>query len=104
MGSTFSKNIFVPNERVDGIISINNNECQLAVKTVRFFVEQVLHLRIGHHSHTVRRKLVEQTCPGPNEGQGGWTTNMHVDLDKIRYEVKDTKKKKGVEKKISPED
>ena len=61
-------------------------------------------MRIGHHSHTVRRKLVEQNCPGPNEGQGGWTTNMHVDLDKIKYEVKDTKKKKGVEKKISPED
>lgn len=29
---------------------------------------------------------------------------MQVDLSKIKYEVQDKKKKKGVEKKISPED
>lgn len=29
---------------------------------------------------------------------------MHVALDKIKYEVQDFRKKKGVQKKISPED
>jgi len=42
--------------------------------------------------------------PGPNFGQKDFQTEMLLDLSRIRYEVAEYKKKKGVQVKLSPED
>jgi len=41
---------------------------------------------------------------GPNAGQGGWTTEMVMDLVNIKYDIPAAKKKRGEEKYRSPED
>lgn len=60
MSSVFNKNVFMPNEIAAGEIKINNEHCQLGVSRVSFYVEQVLTVRCGHHSHTYRNRLVER--------------------------------------------
>ena len=104
MSSVFEKNVFLPTDVARGHIKINNEHCQLNAHRVSFYVEQVLTVRAGHHSHTHRSRLVEQRVEGPHAGAADWQTEMVLDLTKIRYEVADMKKKKGVQKKISPED
>lgn len=104
MSSVFNKNVFLPNEIAEGSVRVNNERCQLNAHRVSFFVEQVLTQRIGHHSHTYRHRLVNQTVEGPHAGVADWSTNLHLELNKIRYEVAEFKKKKGVQKQVSKED
>lgn len=104
MSSVFNKNVFLPNEHCEGSIKVNNEECKLAVSSVQFFVEQRLTVKAKNHSHTYTHRLVEQAVAGPGPGVGDWQTQLALDLSKIKYEVADMKKKKGVQKKVSPED
>ena len=98
MSSVFEKNVFLPTEMARGAVKVNNEHCQVRATQVSFYVEQVLTVRCGHHSHTYRHRLVEQRMDGPDAGQADWATNMELDLSKIKYEVAETKKKKGVVK------
>jgi hypothetical protein len=51
------------------------------------------------------RKLVKRDVAGPAAGVGNWQTELLLDLTQIKCEVVgEYKKKKGVQKKISPED
>ena len=61
-------------------------------------------MRIGHHSHTYRHRLVNNTVEGPAAGVANWATEMALNLGDIKYEVAGEKKKKGVMKPLSPED
>ena len=107
MWSSFEKNIFTPVDCAKAIIHVDNSKCTLNVTQVKFFIEQRLTVRdsgFGAHSYTRTRTLVERSMVGPNFGQGGWTTEMIMDLGAIRFDVPEFKKKHGVEKRISPED
>lgn len=106
MWSTFAKNVFTPHETATAEVNVDNTECQVKCTHVKLFVEQRLEIsdKHKHHHHTVTRHLVEQDFDGPDAGEGGWKKDMHVDLGKIKYEVQEFRKKKGVQKKISPED
>lgn len=105
MSSVFNKNVFMPNEFAEGDIKINNEHCQLNVAHVRFYVEQRLTVRIGHHSHTYTNKLIERTADNPPAaGQADWSQHMALNLAEIKYEVQKEKKKKGVTKPVSKED
>lgn len=95
MKSVFNKNVFMPNEHAEGKIKINNEECKLAVGAVQFFVEQRLTVTAENHSHVYSKKLVEKNVVGPAAGEGDWSTKLALDLSKIKYEVADTKMKKG---------
>merc|ERR1712232_1139995 len=79
---------------------------QARVTEVSLFIEQRMTIWDHHkrHSHTVSNRLVEQKCEGPDAGVGDWKKDMYVRLNDIKYEVQEFRKKKGVEKKISPED
>ena len=48
--------------------------------------------------------ILEREIDGPAANIGDWKETIKLELDKIRYEVSDTKKKKGVVKKISIDD
>ncbi len=50
------------------------------------------------------KRLAYNEKPGPNFGEGGFQTEMLIDLSAIRYQVDEFKKKKGVQQKISQED
>ena len=45
-----------------------------------------------------------RTPHGPAAGEANWMKLMEVKLDEIKYDVQEFYKKKGVQKKISPED
>lgn len=104
MWSTFNKNIFTPHEVAHATVNVDNSECKLKVTEVNLFVEQRLTITHGHHNHVVTNHLVEQKVDGPAALEGDWKKEMDVQLDKIKYEVQEFSKKKGVQKKISPED
>lgn len=88
----------------EGELKIDNSQCKVAVKEVRFSIEQVVKQRIGNHTHTEKRTIIKQNCAGPGASEGDWKKDMQLDLAKIKYEVATEKKKKGVMKKISKED
>ena len=48
--------------------------------------------------------ILERTISGPAAQESGWKEELKLELEKIKYEVADTKKKKGKVKKISKED
>ena len=100
----FNKNVFTPDETAEGDLKIDNSNCKVAVKEVRFSIEQVVKQRIGHHTHTETRTIIKKDCSGPGPGDGDWKKDMELDLSKIKYEVASEKKKKGKVKKISKED
>ena len=106
MSSVFEKNVFLPNELCRGTIKVNNEHCALNAHRVSFYVEQVLTVTAGHHSHTYRHKLTEQRVEGPHARVADWHTALALDLSTIRYTVNNVKKNKkhGVPKPISPED
>ena len=112
MWSSFEKNIYTPQEIAKAMIHVDNTRCQLAVTRVKFFVEQRLTIRGrggilfgGAHVYNTTRKLVERDVAGPGAGVGNWQTELLLDLSQIRYEVVgEYKKKKGVQKRLSPED
>ena len=104
MSSVFEKNVFLPNEQARGTIKINNEHCQLNAHRVSFYVEQVLTIHVGHHSHTHRHRLTEQRVEGPHARVADWHTALALDLSKIKYDVAATRMKKGRQKAISPED
>jgi hypothetical protein len=100
----FAKNVFTPQEVAEGDLKIDNGNCKVKVKEVRFSIEQVMKQRIGHHSHTEKRTIIKKTCDGPEANDANWKKSMELDLSKIKYDVATEKKKKGQTKKISKED
>ena len=104
MSSYFEKNIYLPSEQVNGFVHIDNSQSQVDVTQVEFNVEQVIRLHHGGYSHTEKNTLVKQTCQGPKAGEADWKQQMSLNLMDIKYEVAETKNKKGKVKKISPED
>lgn len=91
----FAKNVFTPMEVAEGELKINNSNCKVKVKEVRFSIEQVLKQKVGHHSHTEKRTIISKKCAGPDANEGDWKETLKLDLSKIKYEVASEKKKKG---------
>lgn len=58
----------------------------------------------GHHTYNLTHHLITDSKHGPKAGDGDYHADFDLDLDKIKYEVQDFKKKKGEQKKLSPED
>lgn len=104
MSSFFEKNIYLPTEMVNGYIEIDNSQSQAKVTQVAFTVEQVIKIDHGGYSHTEKNELIRETIDGPEAGESDWKRQMTLDLSEIKYEVSDTKNKKGQVKRISPED
>jgi len=108
MKCEFEKNIYTPMETAHAKVKIDNSECQIGCNDVKFFVEQRLTIRAGsgwsNHQHCIEKKLVSDKKHGPAAGEGDYEATMDLELDKIKYTVEDFKKKKGVQKKVSPED
>ena len=104
MSSVFNKNVFLPNELAEGQIKINNELCNIAAHRVSFFVEQRLTVHADHYNHTHTHRLVERTVEGPGPNVADWQTQLSLNLAEIKYEVAKVKKKKGVQKNVSPED
>ena len=100
----FNKNVFTPMEDAEGELEIDNSECKVGVSKVEFALLQVVKQRIGHHHESTEREILRQVIQGPAAEEGNWKETMKLELDKIKYEVPDTKKKKGKTKKISKED
>ena len=100
----FSKNVFEPSETATGDLKIDNSNCKVKVKEVKFHIEQVLKQKVGHHTHVETRTIIDKEMDGPDANEGGWKKTMELDLSKIKYEVATEKKKKGKVKKISKED
>ena len=72
LSSVFAKNVFLPNEIAEGHVKVNNEQCQLNAHRVSFYVEQVMRVHAGGHSHTYRNRLVNQTVEGPHAGVADW--------------------------------
>jgi len=96
--------VFTPQEEAEGEIKIDNSECNIAVSEVSFAIRQVLKQKIDGHHQMEENVILEKTCGGPAAQEGEWKEELKLELDKIKYEVADTKKKKGKVKKISKED
>lgn len=71
---------------------------------MRFAIEQVTTQRINHHNQQERKTLISRDCKGPDANEGAWKTELKLELNKIKYEVAETKKKKGVVKPLSKAD
>lgn len=107
MWSTFEKNIYTPQETARAMIHVDNSRCQLPVTRCRFFIEQRMTIRgVGPfaHTHSFTNKLIERDVQGPQALQGGFQTELLMNLNEIRYEAVVNKKKKGVQMTLSPED
>ena len=87
--------MFTPDEDAEGDLKIDNSNCKIKVKEVKFAVEQVLRQKIGRHTHVERRTIIKKEVSGPDANEGDWKKTMKLDLSKIKYEVATTKKKKG---------
>ena len=91
----FNKNVFMPNEKAEGEIKIDNSQCKVAVTRVRFSIIQELRQKIGHHHDTETKVIIQESCEGPGPEEGGWKKTLDIELDDIKYEVAEFKKKKG---------
>ena len=91
----FNKNVFTPAEDAEGDLMIDNSNCKVKVKEVKFAIEQVLKQKVGHHTHTERKTIIKKEISGPDANEGNWTKKMKLDLSKIKYDVASEKKKKG---------
>ena len=69
-----------------------------------FSILQVVTQKVGHHHQTERTTIIQKSCKGPAANEADWKETLKMDLSKIKYEVADMKKKKGVQKKISKVD
>lgn len=104
MKAKFNKNIFSPQEEAEANVEIDNSQCNLAIKGVKLAIRQELRQKIGRRHSEVTNMILEREIDGPAAQAGDWKETIKLELDKIRYEVSDTKKKKGVVKKISIDD
>ena len=106
MFTTFDKNIYTPQETAHAKVCVDHGNCKLPVEHVRFFVEQRLKIGGGgwDHEHSIHKKLVESKVKGPSPGDKDFHEDLNMDLSKIKFEVSGEKKKKGQNKKLSPED
>lgn len=100
----FNQNVFSPMDVAEGEIEIDNSECNVAVSEVSFAITQVMKQEIHHIPLSEENIILERTISGPAAQEGGWKEELKLELEKIKYEVADTKKKKGKVKKISKED
>lgn len=90
MWAAYEKNIYTAQEVAKAMINVDNSQCSLAVTRVKFYVEQRCTIRtrgFGNHQHVYVKKLAYQEQPGPDFGQGGFQTEMLIDLNTIRYQV-----------------
>lgn len=89
MWATFEKNVLTPQDVARATIHVDNSKCEINCKDIKFFIQQVLTVRQqgmwGRHEYTMTPHLEERQMIGPNAGQGGWTTEMVMDLVNIRY-------------------
>ena len=85
----------MPNEKAEGEIKIDNSQCKVAVTRVRFSIIQELRQKIGHHHDTETKVIIQESCEGPGPEEGGWKKTLDIELDDIKYEVAEFKKKKG---------
>lgn len=60
------------------------SKCTLNVQEISFFIEQRCTIRgyggFGGHQHTYVKKLVQNRQPGPRFGEGGFQTELLLDL------------------------
>lgn len=91
----FNKNVFTPADTAEGVIKIDNSACGLAVTKVSFSILQVVTQKVGGHHQTESKTIVHEEVDGPAANEGDWEKTLAIDLSKIKYEVADTKKKKG---------
>ncbi len=104
MEAEFNKNVFMPNEKAEGEIKIDNSQCKVAVTRVTFAIIQELTQKIGHHHNREQKTIIKETVDGPGAEEGDWKKTLDIELDEIKYEVAEFKKKKGKEKRISDDD
>ena len=95
LNAEFAKNVYTPEEVAEGDLKIDNGNCKVKVKEVKFSIEQVLKQKVGHHTHTERRTIISKKCDGPSANESDWKETLKLDLSKIKYEVATEKKKKG---------
>ena len=57
MESEFNKNVFMPNEKAEGDIKIDNSQCKVAVTSVKFAIVQEMRQNIGGH-HNFESKTI----------------------------------------------
>jgi len=100
----FSKNVFTPQETAHGQIELDNSSCQARCMRVTFAILQQFSQKIEHHTYRDTITILDSSSEGPAAGQGDWKQESVLEMSKIKYEVADMKKKKGVQKKVSLED
>mmetsp|Transcript_51436 Transcript_51436/g.70605 ORF Transcript_51436/g.70605 Transcript_51436/m.70605 type:complete len:190 (+) Transcript_51436:475-1044(+) len=105
---TFEKNIYCPNEIAKAHIVVDNSECEVAVKDIKFFVKQYFSIEArgffgAHHDFRDTYSLQEDHEVGPPAG-GRCERAMDINLAGIKYDVVATRKKKGMTIDRSPED
>lgn len=86
---TFEKNIYCPNEIARASVTIDNSQCEVGVKDIKFFVKQSFRIEgKGFFAHSYGRTytLQEDHEDGPPAGET-MQKEMDIDLSKIRYEV-----------------
>lgn len=104
MWTNFEQNVYTPMELAKAMIHCDNSKCRIDVKEIVFRAEQKIALKAGHHKYCFENTLAQSSKSGPKAEQGGFQTEMTVDLSKIKYDCPEYKKKKGKQKKVSPED
>ena len=62
---------------------------------VTFAVEQVCRQEIKGHNQVEKKTIIHEEVTGPAAQEGDWEKKLEIELDKIKYEVADFKKKKG---------
>lgn len=108
----FGKNIYYPNERIEGHIAVNNEHCQIDCSNVHFAVESKLNFHIpgfmgwGTSCKTVERDLIKENHKGPEHGCCDWSKNVDLDLSHVKMpDLVDKKdKKSGGRKALSAQD
>ncbi len=86
------------------MVYMDNSQCQIDVKKISFKVKQTMVLDAGLHKHIVNDTLVQDQTSGPAARVKDFKTELVLDLSKIKFDVPHFKKKKGQQKKQTPED
>lgn len=107
MKTSFEKTVYYPNEIAIATAKINNKDCQIAVKEVRFCLKMMVELKthgaFGGDRFNKEYIYARSSIVGPGAGDEHFKNEFQIDLSKIKYDVIKEKKKKGEMRTIAPQ-
>ncbi|CDW76085.1 UNKNOWN [Stylonychia lemnae] len=101
----FEKNTFLPYEKCKTQILLDNSRCNIALKTVRFCIEQEIVINCNGHVYRGTKVLKEKHDDGvPARHPQISEREIEIDLSEIKYPVPEHRRKRGQLRKVTPEE